>query len=296
MIVTKLREFNGHKDSIYTACINYPRQHFYTAGGDGIVASWICEGAGDGEMQVRVGSAIYSICLFQNKLLLGSSKGNFYSIGLESKKEERNIEAHREGIFDIVHDGPGKRIYTCGFDGVLNIWSEEFELLKSTKLSDKSLRNICLLPGAIAIASSDFNIYILDKDNYTLNTKLESHQNSVFALAYNPLKQELLSGGRDCYLKIWDAQSFQMKKEYVAATLHINHISFNPGFSLYAVSSMDKTIKIFDAASHQPLKFIDKEKYEGHSFSVNKTLWLNDNTLISVGDDKKAISWSLDLS
>ena len=294
MIVTKTHEFTGHRDCIYTAAINYPLQQLYTAGGDGFVASWDCLRGGDGAMQVRVGSAVYSMALKEDKLLLGSNKGNLYVVDPETKTEERNIEAHSGGIFDIVYDEETATLYTAGFDGVLNVWSADLQLKTAIKLSGKSLRNICLLPGSIAIACSDFSIYIIDKENLGVTAILESHTNSVFSLAYNPVKKELLSGGRDCYLKIWDGETYKLKQEYVGAKLHINHISFNPGYALYAVSSMDKTIKIFDSESHQPLKFIDKEKNNGHTSSINKSLWLDEKTLLSVSDDKKAICWTLE--
>ncbi len=293
MIATKLHEFNGHVDCIYTAALNYSTGQLYTAGGDGIVAAWDYNAGGDGAMLVRVGTSVYSMGMDANKLLLGSSTGNLFIIDLDTKTVERNIEAHKQGIFDILYDEENLLTYTLGFDGVLNIWDQNFKLLHHTKLSDKSLRNICLLPGRIAVASSDFTIYILDKNNFNVVQELKSHINSVFALAYNPFSGELLSGGRDCYLKIWDTKTWKLKHEYIGATLHINHISFNTDHSMYAVSSMDKTIKIFDASTHQPLKFIDKEKNNGHTSSVNKTLWLDKSTIISISDDKKAIAWVL---
>ena len=121
---------------------------------------------------------------------------------------------------------------TCGFDGVLNVWTEDFNLLSATKLSDKSLRNICLLPERIAVASSDFNIYLLDKETFKITAKLEHHLNYVFAMAYNPFKGQLLTGGRDCHMKIWDTDTLELKPEYVGATWHINHLSFHPAYTL----------------------------------------------------------------
>lgn len=293
MIATKLHEFTGHSDCIYTSAIHYPTQQLYTAGGDGMVAAWDCVVGGDGILQVRVSASVYSMCLCRNKLLLGTRTGNLFVVDMDSKVEERNIEAHQQGIFDIVYDAELEQIYTVGFDGVLCVWDLEFNLLSSTKLSEKSLRNICMLPGMLAIASSDFQIYLLDKLTLKPIETLKHHTNSVFALAYNPLRKELLSGGRDCYVKIWDTETWELKKEYAGATLHINHISFNPELAWYAVSSMDKTIKIFDSNTHEPLKFITREKDQGHTSSINKTLWLDSNTIISVSDDKKAMVWSL---
>lgn len=294
MNVTKLLEFNGHVDCIYTATLNLEVSQLYTAGGDGIVAAWDYALGGDGAMLVKVNNSVYSMCLFENKLLLGSSTGNLFLINLASKIEERNIEAHAQGIFDIVYDEINERILTCGFDGVLNVWNNELHLKSSIKLSEKSLRNICLLPEAIAIASSDFTIYILDSTTFEIKHRIKNHTNSVFALAFNPIKKELLSGGRDCYLKVWDIETWRLKQEYVGATLHINHIVFSPDNRYYALSSMDKTLKIFDAATHSPLKFITREKNDGHTSSINKALWLNIDSIISISDDKKAISWFLE--
>lgn len=107
----------------------------------------ILEEGGDGALLVRVGFAVYSMCLVKNKLLLGIVTGNLFIIDLESKTEERNIEAHSQGIFDIVHDPETGLIYSCGFDGVLQVWDAEFNLLNSIKLSEKSLRCICLMPA-----------------------------------------------------------------------------------------------------------------------------------------------------
>jgi len=293
MEVVKIHEFSGHIDSIYTAALNPTLKILYTGGGEGIIAGWDAEGGGDGTIEAKVKTSVFSLCLDQQKIYIGGNLGNLFIVNLSTQKEERNIEAHRQAIFDIVVDTEADRIYTCGFDGSFKVWSKDFTLLNNLQLSSKSLRNICLIPGKIAIASSDNKIYILQRESLKVVGILDHHTNSVFALAFNPINNELLSGGRDCYIKIWDLNILQLKHEYIGATLHINHISLNPDHALYAVSSMDKTIKIFDAHTHEALKFINKERNDGHNSSVNKSLWLNNTTLYSVSDDKKAMGWSL---
>jgi WD40 repeat protein len=295
MQVSKIHELTGHRDCIYAACLNASRTRLYTSGGDGIIAEWDFEKGGDGEMAVKVDAGVYSLAAISPEILLvGSSRGNLYIIDPLNKKELRNIEAHKGGIFTIVHHKPAGLIFTGGFDGLLNIWDEDLRLRHQLKLSDKSIRAMEIIPSGIAVSSSDSRIYIIDTKDLSTENILSSHTNSVFALAYNPHQDELLSGGRDCYLKIWDMRSMELKKEYIGATLHINHICFNPSFTFYAVSSMDKTIKIFDASTHEPCKFIDKQKNGGHTSSVNKCIWLSDGRLISVSDDKTAMLWHLE--
>jgi WD40 repeat protein len=74
----------------------------------------------------------------------------------------------------------------------------------------------------------------------------------------------------------------------------VNHLSLSPNKKLLASASRDKTIKIWDAESLELLKVLDRTKYPtSHTHSVNRLLWLNDDTLISTGDDRKVICWKI---
>lgn len=294
MEVLKIHEFTGHTGSVYTQVFDRDTQTLYTAGSDAMVAAWDLQKGGDGTLLVKAANSIYSMQQVEGLgLLLGGMHGNLHLISLEEKKELRNIEAHRQGIFDIVHDAEQHRIYTVGFDGMLHVWDMQLQHLQAVNVSAKSLRSLCLMPGFIALGSSDHAIHLLYRDTLKPFKRLQEHTQSVFALAYNPLAGELLSGGRDCFLKIWDTETFAFKSHYPAATLHINAIAFSPSGKRYVVSSMDKTLKIFDAETHAPLKFIDFMKNAGHTSSVNKTLWIDENTLSSVSDDRKVMVWKL---
>jgi WD40 repeat protein len=56
---------------------------------------------------------------------------------------------------------------------------------------------------------------------------------------------------------------------------------------------MDKTIKIWDAKTFTLLKVIDKVRNQSHSTSVNKLLWLDNQNLASVSDDKMSMLWEV---
>ena len=97
------------------------------------------------------------------------------------------------------------------------------------------------------------------------------------ALAYSPNGEFLLSGGLDAVLKIWEVhKGFAPVQTINAHWLHINAIQYSPAGHYFATASMDKTLKIWDADTFELLKVLDKEKYDGHTSSVNKILWVDD--------------------
>jgi WD40 repeat protein len=116
----------------------------------------------------------------------------------------------------------------------------------------------------------------------------------VFTLSYSKDGKYLISGGRDAMLKVWDVENdFELLHDIPAHTLHINTIVFNPENTLLATGSMDKTIKIWDAKTFTLLKVIDKVRNQSHSTSVNKLLWLDNQNLASVSDDKMSMLWEV---
>jgi centriolar protein POC1 len=61
------------------------------------------------------------------------------------------------------------------------------------------------------------------------------------------------------------------------------------GHGICASASRDKTIKIWDELSFNPIQRLDT-KSGGHSHSVNKLLFQHDH-LISCSDDRQIICW-----
>ncbi|MEX2379534.1 MAG: WD40 repeat domain-containing protein, partial [Vicingaceae bacterium] len=74
----------------------------------------------------------------------------------------------------------------------------------------------------------------------------------------------------------------------------IYDIAFSPNGKLFATASRDKTVKIWDAESTKVLKRFEGHKDQAHSHSVNKLLWLNQNQLLSTGDDGSVKLWSIE--
>ena len=295
--VTKLNQFSGHKDCIYAIIKADNDKTFYSGAADGFVVKWNVNDASNGILICKVNRPIYSLLLLptKNQLLIGTAEGNLHVIDLNQNQEIKNIAAHTLGLFDIKLIN--NHIFTAGGDGCVQVFDMNFNLIKSFKDSDKSARCIAINHqlNHLAIGYSDHKIRIYDTESLQLIHTLDYHINSVFALSYCNQNKHLLSGGRDVFLKFYDAENnYQVIKDVPAHNLHINSIQFNDSGTLFVTSSMDKMIKVWDAQTFDLIKVIDKARNESHINSVNKAVWLTNNEIISVSDDKQIMHWRID--
>lgn len=296
LTVHKSHTYTGHKDCIYGLGKGFAQGTFVTGGADGWVVEWSHQVPGDGQLLVQVNAPVYSFVGIaeEQQLICGTRAGNLHVVDMEQCKEVRNIEAHAAGIFDITRLPQTKQIVTAGGDGAVKIWDNDFLLIAQLKHSAKSARVIAVHPAKpeMAVGYSDNCIRVFDTNTFALVNEIEAHSNSVFALDFSPDGKYLLSGGRDAVLKVWAADNGYAPLQTINAHwYHINAIKYNPAGSLFATVSLDKTLKIWDASTFELLKVIDKPKNDGHTTSVNKVLWVDDNSLITASDDKTAMLW-----
>ncbi|MBL7811596.1 MAG: hypothetical protein JNL57_05185 [Bacteroidetes bacterium] len=289
--VNRLARFTGHKQAVYALTAGRG-DALLSAGGDGYVVEWNASNPGDGRVLAQIPAPVYSLaCLQESGLILaGTQAGNLFLIGTDERV--KNLEAHRAGLFSITAHEKG--FITTGGDGMLIYWDAEGRILQRVKVSDKPVRKALWLEetGQWVLASSDFCIHVLDRDWKRLNT-LQGHTHSVFALAWLPHIQTLVSGGRDAVLRLWNMPDGKSTGEIAAHIYHIHSLQLSPCGLWFASASMDKTIKIWDARSMELLKVIDFAKFQAHTSSVNSLVWLNQDMLASGSDDRQIFLWQI---
>ncbi len=294
--VEKIKDYNGHKDSIYGLCKGIKPDTFISGGGDGYIVEWDTNSHSDGKLIARIEGSVYTLYTETEKpyLYVGTAKGDLYIFDLQQVTLLYTLPLHIGGIFDILKIG--QYLYVAGADGIISVLNyHDFSIHQKIKVSDKSIRKIIhdTTTNTLFAGCSDAYIYKLPLDHLYQVTRIEGHENSIFALLLNPINHHLLSGGRDAQLHIYDLEK-QIELEKIAAhLLHIKDIIYIPKFELLASSSMDKSIKLWDAHTYTLLKVLDKPKYIAHSSSINKLLMIQDETLLSVSDDKNIIAWKL---
>lgn len=297
--VEKKIQLTGHRGAIYTLAAKGDR-HFLSGGGDGWLVEWNLDDPDPGRVIAKVDSNIFSLAVInQQQLGVGNMNGGLHWVDLKTISNPGNIAAHKKGIFDLFK--LDNYLLSLGGSGTISRWSiETGRTLESYQISHESLRaaSYCKQRNELAVACSDNNIYFLDIESLNIKRVIyDAHENSVFSVCYTSDGQHLLSGGRDAHLKAWDLDhEFECIFDVPAHWYTLNHIALQPGGRLFATASRDRSIKIWDAASFDLIKVIDRTKLDGHLNSVNKLLWMEDGkTLISCSDDRTVIIWGIEI-
>ena len=298
MQVEKIDTFSGHRDCIYTLEGASESNHFFSAGGDGLVVRWDLSKPDAGELFAQIPASIYALCLdkIRNLLWVGQNFDGIHLIDVETQQEIKSIKITSSSIFDIkIHENNAFIGLSDGTIVVMDV--EQFVLRKHIKASDKSVRNITInsFSSEFAVAYSDFSVKVFDLQDFSLKLVVNQHINSVFTVCYSPDYQYLITAGRDAHLKILDVNNqYNLHQDIAAHLFAINDIKFSPNGKFFATCSMDKSIKIWDAEQFKLLKVIDKARHAGHGTSINKLWWSEyENLLVSASDDKRISVWSI---
>jgi WD40 repeat protein len=296
--VNRQAVFAGHRDCVYTLAEAPQTEHFFSAGGDGLVVLWNVGQAEQGKLVAQVGASVYALCSLpeQNRLCIGQNFDGLHLLDLADKQVAASVHLGNTAIFDLKNHQD--TLWAASGDGTLTVLNAHtLAVLHRIRLSDKSVRALAVNPARqqIAAAYSDCHIRVFDLQNGQCLFDFPAHDNSVFSLAYSPDGQYLLSGSRDARLKIWDcAHHYALKETIVAHMFTINSIVYSPNGQYFATCSKDKSIKVWEAANFRLLKVIDKARHAGHGTSVNKLLW-SQAALLSCSDDRSISAWEIGL-
>jgi len=71
-------------------------------------------------------------------------------------------------------------------------------------------------------------------------------------------------------------------------------VAYSPNGRYFATASMDKSIKLWEAATGRLLRVVDRARNAGHGTSVNKLFWSGrQNRLVSCSDDRSLAVWQI---
>jgi len=288
----------GHTSGVYDL-IKLSDKTFLSASGDRLVVSWNIDQPEQGNLIARASDSIYSICYLEgkNELLIGQAKGEIHVIDLSNNQEKRLLKVNEKGVFSIVENKSKSKVYVLGGDGVLSVLSStDYSLIFKQKISTMKLRSVFFDEelNKTFVGCGEGMFYVFDDDTMevTYSNQLSKQGFSVNAII-NYTDDVLLCGGRDAHLRWVDKKDYSVVNAIPAHNYAIYKIGFSPDKKLFATASRDKTLKIWDANTNQVIQRIEHSN-DGHLNSVNTLLWIDDNTLISAGDDRSINIWKKD--
>lgn len=299
--ITKIIDLPGHIGSIYGLASRKNDSFFYSVGGDGWITKWHSDGVlADGLLIATTDTKLFSVVLHPTLdiLVAGDINGHLFWIDTHNNVILARIVAHNHSIFDILILDDGTML-SISADGYMTVWDFNHRLpILSIQISNQGLRCAVYeeVEKKIYIGSSDNSIYIVNKNDWHIEKVIKNaHQNSVFTLAI--INQKFLaSGSRDAHLMIRSLDNDTIVNDHSAHWFTINKIIEMPEVKMIATASRDKTFRLWDDTTFDPVTTVDIFK-GGHFHSINTMLWIAENkTLITGGDDRVIKLWKIDHS
>lgn len=295
VMLTRTQERSGHRAAIYD--LQPAPDGFYSASADGYIVHWHRDDVDFGRVVASVeGGKFLSLTAIPRGLVAGTLDGGVHWLYPDATEKNRHVAHHRRGTFAVIRiEGD---LLTGGGGGMLTRWSvASGRSTESLPLSGNSLRRIAHDPvyDRLAVGASDGRVYLLDRQAFSLLDSAPAHPPSVFALSFSADGEYLFSGGRDAALSRWRVLdgSLTLDQNVPAHLMTVNALAVHPSGDYLATASRDKTIKIWRTDNLRLLKVCEVVRDRGHVNSVNALLWLDDETLITAGDDRRVLEWKL---
>lgn len=280
----------AHSAAIY-AVERQNHQVFYTGGEDGNILMWDLNKPGEARAIAKTQASVYVLQLIKPHLLfVGTNNGECYLLNTQSKKvvAEQNFGGT---VFAVQYLEETQELLIALADGyVARASSSTLTVLSKALVANGHIRAMARIPSTdqFVLGSSDGCLYRINTDLKVLASQESAHKDSVFSLHFLN-KTQLISGGKDAYLKQWnlDATTFIEENGVPAHMFTVNDIIAGPGEGEITTASRDKSIKVWEASTLLLKKVIDRSKTaRASSHSVNRLTYLSLNQLIAVGDDR----------
>ena len=294
----KSKEFSGHSGQIFS--IDFDGQFIYSASADKFVTRWHIESGKQDKFAIRFEKSPYSIELISNdeKLVVGLENGDLHIFDLIDRKELKFYQIHKSGVFYLLENKSKNHFYSCDSDGYLAVWdlvSLRLELILPFNCGKIRRMDLNSDGSKLFLACQDGFIRILDTEFYNLIDEIFTHEGGASAVKIDPNNEtNLLTGGKDAHLKVWNLTSKKCVKSIPAHNYVIYDILFINNEKFITISR-DKSIKVWDKESLNVIHKIDV-KSKGHKHSVNSIVKLNEDCFATASDDKTVKCFSLSSS
>jgi WD40 repeat protein len=282
----QLQLFQGHSGPIYD--IDFDKEFVYSAAADRFVTRWNKSTGEQDAFAIRCEAVPFSLKLFSKgqKIAIGLASGQIHIVDVLQKRETHHFTQHQVGIFAMFETDDQRLLCVGDADGFLSIWeTSSMKLLIILPLSCGKIRSIRQLNAtSLLIAGGTGEVLVLETEFFNELHRFYAHEAGTSVLCIDDKRNELITGGKDGYLRWWDKETFALKKALPAHKGTIYGLQFIDQDHFVSVSR-DKSVKVWKAKERKVMhKLTDKSS--GHRRSINALCSNKNKQFAYAGDDK----------
>lgn len=278
---------NGHAGPIYAA--SWDGNFLYSSSGDKYVTRWnLSEGLQDSSFTVKLEHAAYALKAGNQFCFIGCTDGTLLGVDTTTKSIAWEHNFFGNAWFSLVIDSDRGWLIAGDSEGNLVVLElQTGKRILHLPLAAGKIRALTLADNQCFVSTQLIGILVFSCENWNELASWEPNELGSNVLFPDLQNNELITGGRDAHIVISNANYEIIKR--IPAHYQTIYGLIRIG-DQFVTASMDKTIKIWNSDFSKVEQRIEF-KEGGHNRSVNGVVFIDDQTFVSYGDDKKIIIW-----
>lgn len=250
--IERLDTFGGHRDSVFALILSDQPGHFYSAGADGQVADWDAAQPDLGTLVARLPASVYALARDPQSGLLW-------------------VGQNYEGLHFI---DPAQK-----------------QAIGSLKLTSGAIFDIQFYGPTAFVALADGVVVVLDVPSRSVRKHLKAASQSARCIAINPVEREVAVGYSDNLIRLFDLQTFELKRVLTGPANSVFTVAYSPDFRHLLAGGRDAHLRSWDVeADYRP-----DHDIVAHLYALNHLAYSPDgHWLATVSMDKTVKLWEAD--
>lgn len=188
----------------------------------------------------------------------------------------------------------GKTLFSSSTDKTIKVWNINlYQVEQILQEHDAWVRCLALSKDGKTLFSGNdrhqINVWQRKNTHFYLFSSLKGHQDSVLAIAINPLQETLISASADQTLKMWNLRTYELLYTFTGHRGPVSCLAITAKGETLISGSFDETLKIWDVNTGNL-----KSTLEGHEKGVWGVATHPDGQILaSGGGDNKIKLWHL---
>ncbi|KAH8397189.1 hypothetical protein KR215_010295 [Drosophila sulfurigaster] len=289
-----LRVVKGHNKPITVLALSDDRSTIYTGSHDGVVTNWNSgNGVNDRITGTGHGNQINGIAAWDEFV---------YTCGIDDSLRQFSVEGNNYTDYVVKLNCQPRGLALLRNENIIALACiKEVTLVQDQKKvfslpikyeASSIATNADTLDVAVGGDDQKVHIYSLKGNTLELKTELD-HLGAVSDVAYSPDQKYLVACDAHRKVVLYNVEDYKLahNKEWGFHNARVNTVAWSPNSLLVASGSLDTTIIIWSVVN--PAKHTIIKNAHPQS-QITRVVWLDNNTVISTGQDCNTKVWHVE--